>query len=137
MSKTPSVPIMTALSLALLVMACKRDGSDPAAPPDAKPELAPGAEQAPEDDGAGGVVDAAAIGGDVGRLLRGLRLGGGRLELAGGDVWRVAHAFGDPLNWTGTEPTGVSLRRGWPSQSSGSRMRVRSGWPSNSTPNMS
>jgi predicted methyltransferase len=52
---------MTALALALLVIACKRDGGDSAAPSDPKPALAPEAVEAPEGDGAGGVVDAAAI----------------------------------------------------------------------------
>ena len=41
---------------------------------------------------------------------------------------------GSPLNVTGTRAGGKSLRSGWPSQSSGMRMRVRSGWPSKLMP---
>jgi hypothetical protein len=46
-------------------------------------------------------------------------------------------AFCTPLNCTGITPTGWSLRRGKPSQSSGMRIRLRSGWPVNSMPYMS
>ena len=74
----------------------------------------------------------------IGRFVRGdphvaclaLRLPGGGL---------VAHqvTWGEDLNCTGTDPVEKSLRSGWPTQSSGSRIRVRSGWPSKMIPNMS
>ncbi len=44
---------------------------------------------------------------------------------------------GASLNWTGTRPTPKSLRSGWPSQSSGIKIRVRSGCPSKMMPTMS
>src|SRR5690606_5183966 len=49
-------------------------------------------------------------------------LGAGHPEVDGAGI---AHqtAFGELLNWTGTDPTPKSLRRGWPSQSSGMRIR--------------
>ena len=64
--------------------------------------------------------------GAIGHLLR--ALGGLDARAAVVDVGHRASAV--PLNCTGMRPMASSLRSGWPTQSSGMRIRVRSGWPS-------
>src|SRR2546430_9949248 len=55
-----------------------------------------------------------------------------------GAVARVAHlGLGSSLKVTGTRAGASSLRNGYPTQSSGIRMRARSGWPVNVMPNRS
>ena len=61
------------------------------------------------------------------------RLGFGHHAFSGA----VFQASCSSENSTVSPPTGKSRRNGWPTQSSGMRMRVRSGWPVNVMPNMS
>ena len=61
-----------------------------------------------------------------------------RTHGAGRLLCHVAHrAEGASLNWTGIRPMDTSRRSGWPSQSSGMRIRVWSGWPLKETPSRS
>ncbi len=96
------------------------------------------------------LVDAVALEPHLAETLRGELLGlellgpGGDLgpadSRAAGLVVLVVLAHRGPgasLNWTGTRPTPKSLRSGWPSQSSGIKIRVRSGCPSKMMPTMS